>query len=201
MDAVACGRDDDALIAAARIAMMRGMDAPESLQYPIGRFAMPATVDATQRRAWIDAIESTPAELRRAVSGLSDAQLDTAYRDGGWTLRQVAHHLPDSHIHAYCRTKYALTEDHPTVKPYAEAAWAELADAKLPVAPSLQILEHVHARWVVVLRALREADFARTWFHPEQKKTYALDRLLGLYAWHGRHHVAHVTGLRARKGW
>lgn len=177
------------------------MDELERLKYPIGRFAMPDRVEAEQRRAWIDAIAAQPAALREAVAGLSDTQLDTPYREGGWTLRQVAHHLPDSHLHAYCRTKYALTEDHPTVKPYDEGAWAKLADAKLPVAPSLAILEHVHARWVVVLRALREADFARTWFHPEQGKTFTLDRLIGLYDWHGRHHIAHVTSLRARKSW
>ncbi|MCC6784301.1 MAG: putative metal-dependent hydrolase [Planctomycetes bacterium] len=177
------------------------MDELERQKYPIGRFAMPSSVDAALRRTWIDGIAAQPTAFRNAVAGLSDAQLDTPYRDGGWTLRQVAHHLPDSHLHAYCRTKYALTEDHPTVKPYDEAAWSKLPDALLPVAPSLAIFEHVTTRWLVVLRAMREAEFARTWFHPEQGKTFTLDRLLGLYDWHGRHHLAHITALRQRRGW
>ena len=138
---------------------------------------------------------------RAAVEGLDDQQLDTPYRDGGWSVRQVTHHVPDSHLHAYCRTKYAITEDHPTVKPYDENAWAMLADAREPIAASLAILDGVHKRWVTVLRNLKPTDFARTWFHPEKGETLRVDDLLAIYSWHGRHHVAHIKSLRQRRSW
>ncbi|HLU39966.1 MAG TPA: putative metal-dependent hydrolase [Planctomycetota bacterium] len=170
-------------------------------RYPIGPFDPPTTVTPELRAGWIDAIRATPDALRASVAGLSDAQLDTPYRDGGWTVRQVVHHLADSHLHAYCRTKYALTEERPAVKAYDENTWAALPDSSLPVAPSLALLGGVHERWVAVLASLRAEDFARAWFHPERGKTFDLDFLLALYAWHGRHHVAHVTELRARRGW
>jgi uncharacterized damage-inducible protein DinB len=149
----------------------------------------------------IDEIAAAPAALRKAVEGLTEAQLDTPYRPGGWSVRQVAHHVPDSHMNAYVRFKLAVTEDSPTIKPYDEAAWAELADVKtVPVATSLALLDAVHERWVAFLRSLGEADWARTFRHPELG-VVPLEKNLALYAWHGRHHVAHVTALRERIGW
>lgn len=171
-------------------------------RYPIGRYTVPAEPpSAAQRARWIDEIAATPAAFRAALDRLDDAQLDTPYRDGGWTLRQLAHHVPDSHVNAYTRFKLALTEDGPTIKPYDEAAWARLADSRLPIAPSLTLLEAVHERWVTLLRAMSEADFERTFVHPEHGRTFTLGGVLGMYAWHGRHHTAHVTALRERRGW
>ena len=132
---------------------------------------------------------------------MSEQQLLTPYRDGGWTIAQVVHHLADSHLNSYIRFKLALTEDNPTIKPYDEAAWAMLADSRMPIDSSLQLLESVHARWVTLLRSMKEADFARTYVHPEHGKTFTLWGVLGMYAWHGRHHTAHVTSLRSRMGW
>ena len=133
------------------------------------------------------------------MQGLDDPQLDTPYREGGWTLRQVVHHVADSHINAYVRVKLALTEENPTVKPYEEQLWAELPDSRLPIDLSLELLEQLHTRLSAVLEDV--TDFARPWTHPAQGRTFTLDTLLGMYAWHGRHHVAHVTGLRERQGW
>jgi hypothetical protein len=172
----------------------------QDLRYPIGplTFAPPSP---EVRRAAIADVAALPGKLRAAVAGLADAQLDTPYRPGGWTVRQVAHHVPDSHMNAYVRFKLAVTEDTPTIKPYDEAAWAELADVKtVPVATSLALLEAVHERWVALLRSLSEADWARTFKHPELG-VVPLEKNLALYAWHGRHHVAHVTSLRERMGW
>ncbi len=171
------------------------------LQYPIGPFAWPADVSADQRRRYIDEIEQAPAHLRTAVTGLTGEQLDTPYRPGGWTVRQVVHHVPDSHLNSYLRFKLALTEDEPTIKPYDQSRWAELADVRMaPVETSLVLLESLHHRWVSLLRSLSEADFARTFRHPEIG-IVRLDRNLALYAWHGRHHVAHITSLGKRMGW
>jgi DinB superfamily len=171
------------------------------LQYPIGPFAWPADVSADQRRRYIDEIEQAPAHLRTAVTGLTGEQLDTPYRPGGWTVRQVVHHVPDSHLNSYLRFKLALTEDEPTIKPYDQSRWAELADVRMaPVETSLVLLESLHHRWVSLLRSLSEADFARTFRHPEIG-IVRLDRNLALYAWHGRHHVAHITSLGERMGW
>ena len=171
------------------------------LAYPIGKFVWSGPASADDRARRIAEILAAPAALRDAVAGLSDAQLETPYRPGGWTVRQVAHHVPDSHVNGYVRFKLAVTEDTPTIKPYDEAAWAELADVKaVPVATSLALLEAVHERWVAFLRSLGEADWARTFNHPELG-VVSLDRNLALYAWHGRHHVAHVTALRERMGW
>lgn len=173
----------------------------EDLRYPIGKFGVDPEVTDAKRRRWIEEIAGTPAALRAAVAGLSEAQLDTPYRPGGWTVRQVAHHLPDSHLNAYVRFKLALTEAEPTVKTYDEAAWAELADGRTaPVELSLALLESLHRRWVLVLRSLFPGDFARTFRHPEWG-TVSLDWYLQQYAWHGRHHVAHITSLRGRMGW
>jgi uncharacterized damage-inducible protein DinB len=174
----------------------------DDLKYPTGRFSSvkrPLTPD--ERAAKIDAIRVAPARLRAAVSGLSEAQLDTPYRDGGWTLRQVVHHVVDSHMNAYVRCRLALTEENPTIRPYQEKLWAELPDAKtLPVEASLAILDALHARWVALLKALAPEHFRRTFHHPESGD-HTIDSMLELYAWHGAHHTAHVTGLRSRKGW
>jgi hypothetical protein len=170
-------------------------------RYPIGKHQPPSSFDDSVRRALILQIEEAPAQLRRAVEGLTSGQIDTPYREGGWTIRQVVHHLPDSHLNAYVRFKLALTETEPTIKPYDEARWAELADAThgdLPV--SLDLLTSLHRRWVHLLRGLANEQFARTFRHPELG-VQSLDRSLSLYAWHGRHHVAHITTLRDRMGW
>ena len=173
----------------------------DDLRYPIGKFAFASAPSPEQRRAWIRWIADAPSQLRQAVSGLSDSQLDTPYRPDGWTLRQVVHHVPDSHLNAYVRFKLALTEDNPTIKPYAEARWAELADTKTtPVEVSLTLLEAVHHRLNEVLRSLGSEDFQRPLTHPDMGRL-TLDQMLGLYSWHGRHHVAHVTELRKRMGW
>jgi len=174
----------------------------DDLRFPIGRFVPPVkTATAQQRLEWIDQIALAPEQLRAAVGGLSADQLDTPYRPEGWTIRQVAHHLPDSHMNAYTRFKLALTEDGPTIKPYQEDKWAELPDSQLtPPEVSIALLEALHMRWVTLLRSLSAADLARKFDHPETGiKT--LEETLALYAWHGRHHVAHITSLRERKGW
>ena len=171
------------------------------LRYPIGEFERRDELNADERRAMIDTIAAAPARMREAVSGLSDAQLDTPYRDGGWTVRQVIHHVPDSHMNAYVRFKLALTEENPVIKPYDEAAWARAADtARTPVDVSLTLLEALHRRWVVLLESLAPADFARPLVHPDYGPL-TIDWLLQLYAWHGRHHAAHVAELRKREGW
>jgi len=173
----------------------------ETLQYPVGKFRRPEKVSEEQRQASIGSIAETPARLRSAVAGLSPAQLATPYRPGGWTVRQVVHHLPDSHMNSYVRFRLALTEDEPTIKPYDEARWAELTDAKTaPIEASLALLENLHERWVALLRSLSAADWTRTFRHPEMG-VMTLEQNLALYDWHGRHHVAHITSLREREGW
>jgi uncharacterized damage-inducible protein DinB len=170
-------------------------------RYPIGKFTPPQDITPALRTQAIDTIAELPAKFRAAVKGLKDAQLDTPYRDGGWTVRQVAHHVPESHMNAYVRLKLALTEKEPTVKPYDEALWAKLPDAKLPIDVSLDLLDSLHERWVRVWRALQPAEFARTLRHPDHPNLLTVDWLLFLYAWHGRHHTAHVTELRKQKSW
>lgn len=171
------------------------------LSYPIGKYEPVSGLSADKRAALIDDVASTPARMRAAVAGLDDAQLDTHYRPGGWTVRQVVHHVADSHMNCLIRFKLALTEDEPTIKPYAEGLWAELDDTRVaPIDMSLEILDGVHRRWDVVLRAMKPDEFARRFRHPE-RGTVTLDDTLGLYAWHGRHHVAHITRLRDREGW
>jgi hypothetical protein len=173
----------------------------EHLRYPIGRDRAPAALSDAERTAFIHDIAGAPAALREAVAGLDEAQLDTPYRPGGWTVRQVVHHVPDSHMNAYIRLKLALTEDRPTVKPYDEARWAELADVRRArLETSLTLLETVHERWVLVWKSLGPDDWNRTLLHPARGTT-TIDELLASYAWHGRHHVAHVTSLRQREGW
>ena len=162
------------------------------LRYPIGTFTMTPVPTRDEIAGWIDEIAAAPAALRAAVGGLNDSQLDTPYRPGGWTVRQVVHHVADSHMNAYTRYKLALTEDTPTIKPYDEAAWATLADSRqTPIAVSLSLLDALHTRWVAVLEAMKAEDFERPLMHPVNGPM-TLDRLLQLYAWHGRHHTAHV---------
>jgi uncharacterized damage-inducible protein DinB len=175
----------------------------KDLRYPIGKFHRPeAALTADQRREFIDAIDQTPARLVSAIKNLKPEQLDTPYRPGGWTVRQVVHHVPDSHMNAYTRMKLALTEDEPQIKPYDEARWAELPDGKTsPIEPSLAILENLHKRWVLMLKSLTPADFSRKFRHPEWEKPMSIDDSLALYAWHGKHHVAHITTLRERNSW
>ncbi|HEV3254106.1 MAG TPA: bacillithiol transferase BstA [Candidatus Acidoferrales bacterium] len=173
----------------------------QDLRYPTGKFHWDNSPTAEKRRDFIAQIEKTPAHLRAAVKGLSPKQLDTPYRPGGWTVRQLIHHLPDSHLNSYVRFKLALTENEPVIKPYDEARWAELPDSKAtPVETSLVLLESLHGRWVALLRSLTPADWARQFRHPE-RGVMSLDETLALYAWHGPHHVAHITSLRAREGW
>lgn len=170
-------------------------------RYPIGKYTPPENVTPAMRQQAISTIAEAPAKLRGSVKGLNDAQLNTPYRDGGWTLRQVAHHVPDSHMNAYVRFRLALTEQEPTIKPYEEARWAELEDAKsAPVDISLSLLDCLHDRWVRMLRSLKAEDFARTFRHPDHG-VRTLDWMLFLYAWHGQHHTAHITELRKQKGW
>jgi uncharacterized damage-inducible protein DinB len=174
------------------------MDDP---RYPVGRFQLDGEITPDSRREWIAQVAEVPARLRAAVEGLGPEQLDTPYREGGWTVRQVVHHVPDSHLNAYVRFKLALTEDAPAIKTYEEARWAELPDTRLtPPEVSLALLDALHRRWVILLEALSEADWRRTFRHPEWGDI-PLERTLALYAWHGRHHVAHVTALRERMGW
>jgi uncharacterized damage-inducible protein DinB len=170
-------------------------------RYPIGGFDKPATIDAGLRDTYIQQIHAAPAALRAAVEGLDEQQLQTPYREGGWNPRQVVHHLADSHMNAYIRFKLALTEKEPTIKPYDEAAWAELADAHDgEIRQSLDLLENLHGRWTACIRSLPEEAFERRLRHPENGM-FRLDQLLALYAWHGRHHTAQITSLRDRMGW
>jgi hypothetical protein len=175
----------------------------DALKYPIGKFSFPSAtgVKHIQRNQWIAEIAETPARLRAAVAGLDAAQLDTPYRPDGWTVRQVVHHVPESHMNAYIRFKLALTEDEPTIKPYDEDGWAKLPDVSVtPVETSLALLDALHIRWVTLLRLLDDAQFARRFRHPELG-VIRLDGNLALYAWHGKHHTAHITSLRERMGW
>lgn len=170
----------------------------QDLRFPIGNFD-PAAY--TSREVNINTIANLPANLRTAVDGLTDQQLDTPYRPEGWTLRQTVHHIADSHINSLCRFKLALTEDEtPTIRPYMEDRWAELADSRLPVDFSLAIIDGVHARWVELLKNMSDADYEREFRHPETGN-WTLEKVLGLYAWHSRHHTAHITNTRERSGW
>ncbi|MGB6876461.1 MAG: bacillithiol transferase BstA [Candidatus Acidiferrales bacterium] len=171
------------------------------LRYPVGKYQPAEKLTEENRKQLLAQIEETPKKLRAAVAGLSHEQLNTPYRDGGWTVQQVVHHLVDSHMNAYTRFKLALTEDEPTIKPYNETRWAELSDSKTtPVETSLGLMDALHERWLNLLRGMSPADFSRKMKHPE-RGAMSLDDTLDLYAWHGRHHVAHITGLRQRKGW
>jgi uncharacterized damage-inducible protein DinB len=174
---------------------------PDALKYPIGKFSFPGPASPEQRTKWIAEIAETPGKLRAAVAGLNVEQLDTPYRPGGWTVRQVVHHVPESHMNAYIRFKLALTENEPTIKPYDEDAWSKLPDvAPTPIETSLALLDSLHVRFVTLLGLMSDADFARQFRHPEIG-VIRLDRNLALYAWHGKHHTAHITTLRDRMGW
>jgi uncharacterized damage-inducible protein DinB len=167
------------------------------LRFPTGKLAFDNDVTPDKRRPWIESIRTTPAKLRAAVDGITPRQLDTPYREGGWTVRQVVHHLPESHANAWIRFKLALTEDTPTIKPYNEDAWAKLPDVpNAPIEPSLVLLDALHQRWVALLDAMTDADFRRPLMHPE-RGVITLDTLLQIYAWHGPHHIGHVNIVRA----
>ncbi len=173
----------------------------EALRFPIGRFAPPSSTNPQLRAEQVQTLRQLPTRLRDAVAGLSNDQLNISYRDGGWTLRQVVHHIADSHANSLIRFKLALTEDWPTIKGYDEAAWAELADSRtLPVEISLQWIEGLHARWVALVESMRDAEFEKGYVHPALGRQ-SLAQALALYSWHSRHHTAHITGLRARMGW
>jgi hypothetical protein len=165
-------------------------------KYPIGKFAAPVSYTQQQMQHWIEEIKSLPGKLRLAVMSLNEKQLDTPYRPGGWTIRQTVHHIADSHANAIIRFKLALTEDKPTIKPYEEADWAMLPDSRLPLEPSLRMLEGIHARWVTLMETMSEEQWDHAFIHPETGATVPLRRNLGLYAWHGNHHLAHITGVK-----
>ena len=173
------------------------------LSYPIGPFSLREVKVAPEERAGlITAIAELPAQFRSAVHGLNEAQFETPYRPGGWTVRQVVHHVPDSHLNAYVRFKLALTEETPTIKPYEEARWAELPDsAGTQIGVSLVLLEALHRRWVVLLKSMSDPQWSRTYIHPDHPAPLRLDAILAMYAWHGKHHTAHITRLRERMGW
>jgi len=169
-------------------------------RYPIGPFVRPEHLTEEVVNSWINEIKEWPARLRQAAGTLTDEQLDTPYREGGWTIRQVVHHTADSHMNAFIRFKLALTETAPVIKPYDEAAWANLPDSGLPIEESLVLLDALHKRWVVLLSNLSKADLEKTFIHPDSG-TVTVGENIGMYAWHGRHHLAHITSLCERKGW
>lgn len=173
----------------------------DDLRYPVGAYRKPSTISASDREGFVDVIAATPGRLRAAVRGLTDAEMDTPYREGGWTVRQVVHHLPDSHMNAYVRFKLALTEEEPLIRTYEESLWAELPEARsAPVELSLALLDAIHARWVAGMRSLPASSFERRYRHPDMG-LMSLNEQLAHYAWHGRHHVGHITALRQRNGW
>jgi hypothetical protein len=170
-------------------------------RYPIGKY-LPQPYSEEQMKEWLNDIKFLPTSLENAILNLDEAQLNTPYREGGWKIKQVVHHLADSHMNAYIRYKLALTEDNPTIKPYKEKLWAELQDSEnLPVNISLTLLHALHARWHETIRHLKKDDWNRTIFHPEHKKEISLWHMLGMYSWHGKHHVAHITAAKEKNGW
>ncbi|MHB1021741.1 MAG: YfiT family bacillithiol transferase [Acidobacteriaceae bacterium] len=175
---------------------------PETdLRYPVGKFQMPATIALEDREQWLETLADLPENLRNAVLGWNEHRLDTNYREGGWTVRQLLHHIADSHMNAYVRIRLALTEDWPTIKPYDEGKWAQLHDAKVaPVEWSLELIESLHARWVMLFESLQAEDWKRGYKHPESG-AMTVEQVLALYAWHSRHHTAHITHLQQRMGW
>lgn len=174
----------------------------ETLRYPVGKFSFPEQISAEEISSMLKTIEELPAKLRNAVSNMNDDQLNTPYREGGWTLKQVVHHLFDSHANSYMRMKFAMTEDNPTIKPYFEDRWAELEDGKsAPVELGLELLELLHKRWIIFLRSMSEKDLKRTFVHPDNKRSQTIAQTIALYAWHSRHHLAHITELKKRMGW
>lgn len=178
------------------------MEELQQLRYPIGKFQVPQSITTDRVKQWIETIAAAPQQIKEAVENLNDKQLDTPYRPGGWTVRQLVHHIADSHTNSYIRFKWTLTEDNPTIKAYDEKLWAELPEAKsAPVEISLLMLEAIHRRWVMMLQNLSPSDLKRTFVHPESGATIPLDVLMSLYAWHSKHHLAHIVNLKERKGW
>jgi hypothetical protein len=178
------------------------MENMEKLKYPIGRFIKPEVISSVILNGWIEEIEEFPKRLSSLIFALTDEQLDTRYRPGGWTLRQVVHHCADSHMNSFIRFKLALTEDTPTIKPYSEEKWAELVDGKKnAIDSSLQILEGLHSRWTILLRNLEEFELQMSFVHPENNKKTTIVENIGIYAWHCKHHLAHIESLKNRKGW
>ncbi len=174
----------------------------EKLKYPVGKFEKPATITKNMIDKWICEISAFPKNLLIEVKDLTDEQLDTQYRPGGWTIRQVVHHCADSHMNSLIRLKLTLTEDRPTIKPYYEDLWAELPDSKnLPIQPSLNMLEGIHERWTILLTHLTESQLERTFIHPEHGKTFRINENIGLYAWHCKHHLGHITETKKRHHW
>ena len=174
----------------------------EDLRYPIGTFNKPEPITPEDLQGYINVIEELPGRLRTLVANLSEEQLNTEYRPDGWTVKQVIHHIADSHVNAYIRFKLALTEDTPTVKPYFEDKWAKLGDYKLtPIDVSLSLIDSIHARWINLLKSMDEKDFEMSFFHPEHGKEFSLDESAGMYAWHCSHHYAHIAELKKRKNW
>ncbi|HCN84898.1 MAG TPA: putative metal-dependent hydrolase [Sphingobacteriaceae bacterium] len=175
---------------------------PEQLRYPIGKYTTPENITQDQISAWIDEINAFPAKLRITVSGLNDRQLNTPYREEGWTLRQVVHHLADSHMNAYIRYKLAITEQEPVIRPYDEKKWAECEEAKTAdIDISLALIDTLHKRWVLFLRSLKYEDFERTYIHPEHNKVFSLKNVTGMYVWHGDHHLHHILQTIERNNW
>lgn len=170
-------------------------------RYPIGTFEPKESYTTAEVSNNISRIEALPAKIAEAIHGLDASQLDTPYREGGWTVRQVVHHLPDSHMNAYIRTKWTLTESTPTIKAYNEKLWAETPDATLDPTPSVELLRTLHAKWTSLLKRLAPAELSREFYHPDSKKHQRLDRVIAMYAWHGEHHLAHITELKKAKGW
>ncbi len=173
----------------------------EHLKYPIGKYTPPEIITPTHLVEWTETIASLPQRLSEAVEGLTAAQLDTPYRPDGWTVRQVVHHLADSHINAFIRFKLTITEDNPTIKPYFEDRWAQLADSSMPVEVSIELLKGLHARWTVLLQSLSPDELERTYFHPQYQYTMPLAKVVGLYAWHSNHHLRHIAALKERNNW
>lgn len=173
----------------------------EQLRYPIGKFTPVDSYSSDELKKLIGIIEILPAELEKSIKNLSPSQLDTPYREGGWTVRQVAHHLADSHMNAYIRFKWTLTEEKPMIKAYDEKLWAETLETKADPIVSLSLLKALHAKWVILIKGLSPNDLQRSFIHPETKKEIKLERMVGLYAWHCQHHLAHITSLMARMNW
>lgn len=174
---------------------------PIDLRYPIGEFTARDTYSPTETKQHVAALTALPANLTKLVGNWDDDRLDTPYRPGGWTVRQLVHHIADSHINGYVRTKLALTEDNPTILPYKEGEWANLSDSKLAVAPSLMLLESLHLRWATIFESLTEAGLQRTFYHPGGNRTFTLAQQAANYAWHGEHHFQHANQLAERNGW
>jgi len=173
----------------------------DTLRYPIGKFSPKEEFSKAELDQFISRIESLPVRLEKEVSNLSASQLDTPYREGGWTVRQVVHHLADSHMNAYIRVKWSLTESAPIIKAYDEKGWAETPETKADPSLSIALLKALHAKWIVLLKQLSPADLQKEYTHPETKKQVRLNNLMGMYAWHGDHHLAHITSLKGRNGW